>query len=187
MIGYRRAALCLHGLSHRDCSWVLQSLPDSERIEIGRLLSELKDMGIPRDRSWLPRQINGARRDSDSAMSFDPGMELIAALSDAPVGRVTDLLNGEPDVVIAAVLGCHAWEWADAFVEKLKPMRRPQVLELQSAQWPVRLRNAVFTALLQKYLRTEPAGTGVQPTRLVRRRGKAWHWLPMAGKRLWPR
>lgn len=187
MIGYRRAALCLHGLSERDCSWVLQSLPDSERIELDRLLSELKDMGIPRDNSWLPRQINSAHCDYAAANLLDPRMELIAALGGAPVGRMVELLNGEPDVVIAAVLGCHEWEWKDAFVEKLKPMRRPQVLELQSAHWPLRLRNAIFAALLQKFACSEPVRAGVQTAHPGHRGGKARRWLPITGKRLWQR
>ena len=187
MIGYRRAALCLHGLSERDCSWVLQSLPDSERMELDRLLSELKDMGVPRDRSWLPRHFNGVRHDGSATTRSDPGMELIAALSDAPVGRVVDLLNGEPDVVVAALLGCHAWEWKDAFVEKLKPMRRPQVLELQSAQWPARVRNAIFAALLQKHVRADSAATGAPSLRQGGHGGKMRRWLPLVRKRLWPR
>lgn len=185
MIGYRRAALYLHGLSEADRGWVLRSLADDERTELGRLLRELETMGIPRDQTWVVPALN---RPSDSQLDgdTDPRLELIAVLSDVPVGRVFELLNGEPDVVIATVLGCHAWTWNDAFVERMKPMRRPQVLELQSRHWPARLRDAVYAAVLQKYTRLAPQPAIAVPAARGLR-GRWRRWLPKSGRRQWLR
>lgn len=185
MIGYRRAALCLHGLSESDRAWVLQSLPDGQRLELTRLLSELQAMGVPRDKSWLPHMPGGLNTGKDTRIVVPPGMELVALLEAVPINRVMVLLEGEPDEVIAILLHCHRWNWRQAVIEALKPMRCAHVMGLQPDAWSARVRDAVLEALLAKY--RSIVQQHADGSRALNGNGshRRWRWFPTAGKRAW--
>lgn len=185
MIGYRRAALRLHGLSDSDRAWILRSLSEGQRVEIGRLLAELKQMGVPKDNSWLPGFVDVLPQGQREMDADDPAMRLVSVLSDASIDRINLLLADEPDVVVAAVLNCHAWKWRKNFTDSLSPSKCVVIDTLQPSKWPSRLRDAILEEVVRKYLGIERTNSPRAGNSSGKARAKKVRWFPFARKSSW--
>ena len=123
----RQAALLLHTLVETDRRWMLDRLSASARSEAERLLAELATLGVPAD----PRL-------RDQLLAADAGTRLAAAaparqrLNAATAVEVADLLQGEPDALVARLLRAGDWPWRDGVLERLGSTRRQRIEDLHS-------------------------------------------------------
>lgn len=111
-MSYRKAALLLHGLSAGDRKWLLNQLPEEAVREISRLLNELEDLGIPKDRNMLKPAL-------DTAQIIGKKRSLIMRLDGYAPEKVYECLKDEPSFFIRRVLGVHAWRWSSQVKNRL--------------------------------------------------------------------
>jgi hypothetical protein len=90
----RLAALTLHSLAEHDRAWILDRLSPAQREEQLALLSELKSLGIPRDRSLV---------DAALVPAMDNAPPVQASLP-VPPQRMAQWLLGEPVAIVARCL-----------------------------------------------------------------------------------
>lgn len=117
----RQAALTLHAMCVEDRAWVLQALPDTQRLALEALLDELRELGIPAQPrlldSVLMRQPGRVAQPSDSLQNLNAtGIEALATL-----------LRGEPGMLVARLLRMQAWPWQAAVLTRLGGVQRQQV------------------------------------------------------------
>jgi hypothetical protein len=132
--GLRQAALLLHTLPATDRAWMLSQLPDGQRVQMDRLLAEVAELGVPADPSLLDdvvRDAAGALPASRGALS--PTTPVVRRLSRLSPTLVAELLQGEPDRLIAQLLRLADWDWADEALQRLGPSRKRRVLEAVAA------------------------------------------------------
>jgi hypothetical protein len=110
MDGHRQAALALHGLPEPDRAWVLGQLNEAERTQVAHLLTELRDLGIPREPIAIPVPMTARDR-----------------VRAAKPARIRELLRKEPVDFVAAVLAIEAWPWRAAYLARLPRARRAAV------------------------------------------------------------
>ncbi len=108
MIGHRRAAVALYGLSEVDRRWILDELPVTDRDSLVQYLDELKDLGF--DRSNL----QGVSGDG-FALVTDRDITATDRLRAATAAQMFDILRDEPTSLIAQFLSIHHWPWANDF------------------------------------------------------------------------
>lgn len=119
----RRAALTLHALHADDRNWVLSQLGSTERGELETLLSELVELGIPRDSELVDTALAASRPDLPAKkppkvslqaeskalaklLSAEPdavALHCLALLSEAQRTEVTGLLTGDKRVRLKSV------------------------------------------------------------------------------------
>lgn len=104
-----------------DRAWVLQALPDTQRLVLESLLDELRELGIPAQ----PRLLDGAvqRQPGHAAQPADSLQNLNAAGIEA----LATLLRGEPSMLVARLLRVQAWPWQAAALTRLGGVQRQQV------------------------------------------------------------
>ncbi len=112
MIGYKKAAVLLHGLSERDRRWLLAGLPISAGNRIKPLLEELKLLGIPRDRDMLAAALEAARM-------IDKKRALVLQIDGFDGARIFENLQDEPLFMIRGLLAAYPWTWAKEVEELL--------------------------------------------------------------------
>ena len=116
MDGHRQAALALHGLPEPDRAWVLGELSEAERTRVAHLLTELRDLGIPREPIAIPVP-EPAPEISCPGTAHDQ-------VKAAKPARMRELLRKEPLDFVAAVLAIEAWPWRAAYLARLPRARR---------------------------------------------------------------
>ncbi len=123
--GARQAALLLHTLIETDRQWLLDRLSASARSEAERLLAELATLGMPTDPRMLDQMLAG-RAGAPVPAAASSRQRLYAATA----VEVADLLQGEPDALVARLLRAGDWPWRDGVLERLGPTRRRCIEEL---------------------------------------------------------
>jgi hypothetical protein len=110
---FKKAALHLHGLEPVDCHWILEQLPEMQRETLAAMLDELRELGIPRDPTVLTLSNNEGALDQNSRKHPKAGREepVFAAIANAPISRLGEILENESDATIAAVLLADEWPW----------------------------------------------------------------------------
>jgi hypothetical protein len=117
MSGHRKAALALHGVAAEDRQHVLAGLPVPDQDILRRYLEELDALGFDNAvvNEVLVRPAPAGVRD------------VIRVAEPAAVHHV---LASEPAALVAAVMRCDTWPWADDFLQGLAPARRLRVVNL---------------------------------------------------------
>jgi hypothetical protein len=132
----RRTALLLHAMTPADRQWTLERLPDDRRPALRALLDELRDLGIPPDRSLL------AGAALDDAMppieKCEPPLtridELIDMLRAADPASLAAVLRDEPVKLIAALLNVTHWAWKDDFLAQFEPAKSRRIRQYVAQQ-----------------------------------------------------
>ncbi len=124
--GARQAALLLHTLVETDRRWMLARLPASARSEAEHLLAELATLGVPTDPRLLDQVLTGSARAPVPAASPRQRLDTATAV------EVADLLQGEPDALVARLLRAGDWPWRNGVLERLGPTRRRRIEELRA-------------------------------------------------------
>ncbi len=134
MSGLRQAALVLHGLSDADRTWMLGQLSADQAGTVGKLLAELRELGIPSDPSLASQALGanqiGPIRTRPAAQSNDSA-DTIRAASAAQLQRV---LEGESEGLVALLLAAGEWPWRDVYLAVQQPTHRRTLLEIMAAR-----------------------------------------------------
>jgi hypothetical protein len=127
----RQSALALHALAAQDRAWVLAALPEGQRAVLQPLLTELEDIGIPRDTGLL----EAAQRSGANARSA------------SELDALSRLLRREPPAVAARFLAAEPWPWRR---EVLQRVGGPPI-EPQAATTGPALRHALVDAVQEEW------------------------------------
>ncbi|MGC3963595.1 MAG: hypothetical protein QM803_09790 [Rhodocyclaceae bacterium] len=141
----RRAALLLHAMGEFDRQWTLARLAPSDRSNMDALLAELRELGIPADKSLIRTALeDGARSNGSLAQVVeDP---IAAASPDIMV----ELLRYESQRTIALVLSLQEWSWRQAFLARLPQALRDDLLETCVLAAPPSLAVALRAILIER-------------------------------------
>ena len=123
----RQAALLLHTLVEADRRWLLDRLSAFARTEAERLLAELATLGVQTD-ARLRDQLLADNAEAPLPTAASSRQRLVAASA----VEVADLLQGEPDALVARLLRVADWPWRDDVLERLGPTRRRRIEELRA-------------------------------------------------------
>jgi hypothetical protein len=99
--GVRRAALALHALVPADRAWLLERLPAQQRAHVQALLSELADLGIPKDRTLVDDIV--AKQSTPASKARPDAAALAKALEGEPASLVALALKTHDEAARAAV------------------------------------------------------------------------------------
>lgn len=122
MIGYRKAAVLLHGLHEDDRQWMLDKLSGEERHILTQYLDEIRELGFPSENSVSRESIRRAGK----AANASP-IEIVA---EADAEAVYDVLHTEPVPLTAKLLRTHQWKWTSGVLERFQEPVRGQIRKL---------------------------------------------------------
>lgn len=105
----RQAALTVHAMPDPDRRWLLEALAPSQREALQPLLSELNELGIPRDPGCLPPS-----EPMHKAMGADRARfpKWPNGLDASDIAALTRVLTREPIGVTQKLLAMRMWPWA---------------------------------------------------------------------------
>ncbi len=165
----RSAALLLHALSEADRHWLLQRLRPEESAVLRPMLTELRQMGMPADRSMVSAALRGvsfldasdSRPGADSTRSATSGTlpgntdaDRIVWLKQSAPAALAEVLRAEPPKVIAHVLLLADWPWRAQLLTCMgAPLRgrvEAAVAELRCDAARVRAASALQASLLKQ-------------------------------------
>ncbi|MFZ6765894.1 hypothetical protein ACO0LM_02330 [Undibacterium sp. Di26W] len=138
MSGYRQSALLLHGLGVQDQRWILDQLSKDDQVTLRSHLAELKDLGIPVDRSML----------ANLGISETGGK--LDALQAASAADMQLLLSGEPVWLIKQVLSLENWPWKQEYLASMTSAQADKLKHMQLPQPGPRARQSLRSHLLQE-------------------------------------
>jgi len=164
--GERKAALALSSLVESDRAWMLERFQEPQRARVVALLGELGAMRVSFDRELL-RQLGEAEK------PVPPQVEAHALETTDP-RPVLDVLEREPDWLVALVLRARAWPWRSGLLERLGSERARRATRVPPDA-PA-LRPKVVAALLdalEAKVRAQPAAHAERRPSFWRRR-LAW-------------
>jgi hypothetical protein len=170
MDGVRISALVLYALADADRKWLLARLPALQRDRLSELLRELRSSGMEADYELVQRLIREKQALSTVSDRLVPSKQLVHADARA----LWQVLKGEPDTLIARLLGLHAWPWQDEIfaIAGIERAARIERLLGKVHTAPV-LDLALVEQIETRLAQTRPmmAGTGLSRWRL-RRKGE---------------
>jgi hypothetical protein len=149
MNGLRKAALYLHGLEEVDREWLLNALTEEERQRLQTTLAELDEMGIPKGDAWLPELAETPVFDGRDS-GDNKQLSMIKEIERAELASVTEILDAEPDEIVASLLRHRVWSWRQAYVGKQYLQKRErllQALERPGRELKPKLENALLNGL----------------------------------------
>lgn len=161
--GERKAALALSSLVEADRAWMLERLQEPQRARLVALLDELGAMRVSFDRELL-KQLGEPEKAPPE----------VHALETADPRPLLDVLEREPDWLVALVLRARAWPWRSALLERLGTERARRVARV--APDAPALRPKALAALLdalEARVRAQPDAHPGRPASFWRRR-LAW-------------
>lgn len=190
MDSLKKAALHLHCLDSVDRQWVLGQLPTVQQKKLRPLLAELRQLGIPPDQSLLHSMIKGTEVQSRHASGVSGGDESVSPSSinvgDVPISTIYELLNNEPDAVIAAILFENDCPWKSTLLKSFEPSRQERIAHAMAspdAEITHHCRRVLLNALEERIHRhsvcnMENLVVPSEPTKLVKRwsffRKRSW-------------
>ena len=174
----RHAALAIHALSDEDQRWMLERLPQARREVLDPLLAELRELGIPRDAGEASPAGSPARI-APAVAAPAPSLSDVDWLAQLPASTIVAGLAGEAPQVVAALLACRAWPWADEVAAAFSvavpaSMPAPRLLEVLGRGLAQRLRRGVQAEAMTSETRAVPH------ERRARRSTGSW-WKAWAG------
>ncbi|MES9978924.1 MAG: hypothetical protein ABW107_09265, partial [Candidatus Thiodiazotropha sp. 6PLUC5] len=128
MNGLRKAALYLHSIGEKDRRWLLDALLDDERERLQATLSELDEMGVPKGDPFLPDIAEAYIYDGEEIESGNPDIET-EEIDRASQVQISQVLDSEPDSVVAMILKQRLWSWRQDYIGKQYLQKRKQLLE----------------------------------------------------------
>ncbi|USX18343.1 hypothetical protein NHH82_21030 [Oxalobacteraceae bacterium OTU3REALA1] len=175
--GRRQAALTLHAMTAADRRWLLSQLEAAQRAPLETLLAELAELGIPAD----PALLQQALRDGGTPAGVHgaPDADAERALRQADPARLAQLLQHEPDRLVARLLLAADWPWQADMLAHCDVRQRQRVvaslhqLRLNGAAPAPRLRAALIDTVSRR-LAAAPAPAGMAPAGAARAGG---HWF----------
>lgn len=132
MHSLRRAALCLHALSKADQKWLLNALPSEHRQSLKGMLKELRMMGIPADSSLIP-SVDDEAKDSVVA-ELQAERDVRSIIDRADEQQIRQIFDNEAPEIIATLLACCKWSWADSYLKSLPSDKRTGLLEVMESK-----------------------------------------------------
>jgi hypothetical protein len=113
----RQAALLVHSLSAADREWVLSRLSGAEQERLRGLLSELGELGIPKDRRLVESALTAAvpRAATVATMPVDDE----GLVRHAGAEAIADALHREPNAFVRKLIACADWPWVDDVASRL--------------------------------------------------------------------
>jgi len=128
---YKKTALYLYGLNENDSQWLLEQLPEKYHGKLSPMLSELADLGIPREPTLLSG-MESLKKNADQKPSVKepPYIQRIARTDAAVVYKV---LTSEIDTVISVVLQARDWPWKNEIINRFPLQRRLAISEAMTA------------------------------------------------------
>ncbi|MES9851134.1 MAG: hypothetical protein ABW170_04800 [Candidatus Thiodiazotropha sp. L084R] len=128
MNGLRKAALYLHSIGEEDRRWLLDALLDEDRERLQATLFELDEMGVPKGDPLLPDIAEVYKCNGEEIESSDPVTE-IEKIDQVSQALISQVLEREPDNVIARVLNQRVWSWRQDYISKQYLQKRKHLLE----------------------------------------------------------
>ncbi|KHK58667.1 hypothetical protein PI87_02680 [Ralstonia sp. A12] len=188
----RSAALLLHALSEADRHWLLQRLRPEESAMLGPMLAELRQMGIPAERSLVSSALHevpfldgsDSRAGADTARGGMPGplsattdADRIVWLKQAAPVALAEVFRAEPPQAIAYVLLLADWPWRAQLLTRMGPSIRGRVetaiTELQRDTARVRAASAFQASLLKHVCARLDAFMASKQWALLQKEGRA--------------
>jgi hypothetical protein len=170
--GERKAALALSSLVEADRTWMLERLQEPQRARLVALLDELGTMRVSFDRELL-KQLGEPEKPQQAEKPLQPPMEA-HALETADPRPLLDVLEREPDWLVALVLRARAWPWRGALLERLDTERARRVARVPPDAPALRPKAvAALLDALEAKVRGQPAAQPEHPASFWRRR-LAW-------------
>ena len=128
----RKAALCLHSLNNEDKDWLLSRLPEPSQNRIKYLLSELKEIGVPKNQDWLKDLgLSSYNQSTVNNGACDRADNISLKLNTANAKYIYTALEHEHDEVIAIILSYSNWHWKSKVLKRFKKSRRMNIFALQ--------------------------------------------------------
>ena len=120
-----QSALFLYAMRSNDREWMLSQLALSEQSRLRPLLAELESLGIPADMGLLQQYLGQENSAADvlDTPFIDADESNTDHLFSASAERLSMILKGEPDLLIARFLSLHPWSWRDDVLARLGPSR----------------------------------------------------------------
>lgn len=165
--GARQAALALHSMEDADREWLLEQLPEDQRLHLWGLLEELVELGIAR------RGMEPTRRSVAAVEAVDPRRAKIASCD---VGQIVQLLRHEPSGLVDRVIALGPWPWQEAVLRaQIAQTARPSVKRGAEASQrvPPALEDALLTSLAGRIgdIDAQRAPSSNEPTARLRLAG----------------
>jgi len=139
MIGYRRAAVALHGVAEEDRSWVLNALPTADKATLVQLLSELKELGFSDDASNVVDLFDAPTKAVDVVSAT-----VSHRIRHADAEHLFSILENEPASLIAQCLSIDQWPWSEQFLNLFPAARKERILAAVSHSFDIAPARTVF-------------------------------------------
>ncbi|HEX8611918.1 MAG TPA: hypothetical protein VF800_11580 [Telluria sp.] len=153
MSGYRRAAVALHALTRKDRAFILEALPGSDQTALLACLAELDELGFARDPASL-EEVLGSAAPAPAGAGLGPTERLARATS----AQMFALLDDEPSVLVAQVLGVQRWVWGEPCLALFGAARQDKIRAALAAPVAAPARAAfLVTALAARLDQAAPA------------------------------
>ena len=150
----RNAAIDFARLGARDRDWILKRLSADERARFLALvaLPETRpsldgEEGTSAFSATLHREAELARGSHGKQVNQAEGL---GALATANTGLLVQILRGESDFLVAALVFCRPWPWRALLLERLGAERRSRISRLEASA--MRVRPAVAATLIEAVL-----------------------------------
>lgn len=119
MIGYRKAAVLLHGLHEDDRRWMLEQLSAEEQHILTQYLNEIRELGFSSEGAVSQESIRRAGK-----VAHASPMDIVA---EADAEAVYGILHTEPIPLVAMLLRAHQWKWSREVLERFQEPVRGQI------------------------------------------------------------
>jgi len=156
---YEKSAERLMNASTEDRAWVLAQLSPEDRIRVVAMLRDLVE---------IPGEIQADTEDftqKAGSRKVSPEHEMFPALANADSAAIEELLEGEPDWMVAMLVRDARWPWVERFLSGLDPVR------LESIECWVRIgHDTIKPAVVELLFKltneklTRPEGSSAVPT-----------------------
>ncbi|MFB9240291.1 hypothetical protein IV454_23930 [Massilia antarctica] len=156
MSGYRRAAVALHGVSPKDRAYILEALPGSDQTALLACLAELDELGFAKDPASLEEALAGAPP-APAVAGLGPTERLARATS----AQMFALLEDEPGVLVAQVLGVQRWVWGEPCLALFPAARQEKIRAALAAPVAAPARAAFLVTALAARLDQAAQGSGM--------------------------
>jgi hypothetical protein len=143
----KQAALLVHSMEGADREWLWSHLPAMQQEELKRLIAELDELGIAKDRQALSSRLaeDGGRLEPTGSVHL-PGqheasaetnptlsdVDFLCALNSDRLDALARIWGAEPPQFVVVALNAHDWPWRTSLLERLPVVPRRRIEDLLS-------------------------------------------------------